>query len=140
MDVRLKRAYEPVGTDDGYRVLVDRIWPRGVSKAQADLDDWQPQLAPSPDLRRWFAHRPERFAEFRRPYLDELRDEDAGLAELHRRARSGTVTLIYAAYDVAHDQAVVLAELLRSGEDTSGRLASSPSEPAREESDDMERA
>jgi uncharacterized protein YeaO (DUF488 family)/nucleotide-binding universal stress UspA family protein len=104
MDIRTKRVYEPNAPEDGYRVLVDRIWPRGVSRAHAHLDDWQPQLAPTPELRRWFSHRPERFPEFQRRYLDELRSEPSRLAELQRHAQMGTLTLVYAARDADHNQ------------------------------------
>jgi uncharacterized protein YeaO (DUF488 family) len=115
MDVRLKRAYEPPARSDGYRVLIDRIWPRGVSKEHAHLDEWARELAPSSELRRWFAHDPARFAEFRRRYLDELEAQQEKLRELRRRAREGTLTLVYGARDTEHNDAVVLAELLRRG-------------------------
>ena len=116
MDIRLKRAYEPASPADGYRVLVDRLWPRGVSKQRAMLDDdWQKELAPSTELRQWFGHEPRRFPEFRRRYLDELRCERPRLAELRRRARDGALTLVYAARDAEHNEAVVLADVLRRG-------------------------
>ena len=115
MDVRLKRAYEPASARDGYRVLVDRLWPRGVSKAQARLDEWDKELAPSSQLREWFGHEPDRFPEFRRRYIDELRANRSRLTELRRRARCGTLTLVYSAHDVEHNDAVVLAEVLRRG-------------------------
>jgi uncharacterized protein YeaO (DUF488 family) len=115
MDVRLKRAYEPASATDGYRVLIDRLWPRGVSRRQAKLDDWQKELAPSPELRRWFGHEPSRFQEFRRRYIEELRSERPRLSALRRRARDGTLTLVYAARDEQHNDAVVLAEILRRG-------------------------
>jgi uncharacterized protein YeaO (DUF488 family) len=115
MDVRLKRAYDPFERSDGYRVLIDRIWPRGVSKAEAHLDEWAHELAPSTELRRWFGHDPARFAEFRRRYLDELEAQHEKLRELRVRARKGTLTLVYGARDVEHNDAVVLAELLRRG-------------------------
>ena len=115
VDIRLKRAYEPASPADGYRVLVDRLWPRGVSKQRAMLDDWQKELAPSTELRRWFGHEPRRFPEFRRRYLDELRGERARLAELRRRARDGALTLVYAARDAEHNEAIVLADVLRRG-------------------------
>jgi uncharacterized protein YeaO (DUF488 family) len=115
LDVRLKRAYEPVSNEDGYRVLVDRLWPRGVSKKQAELDDWEKELAPSSELREWFGHEPGRFPEFRRRYIDELRANRARLRELRRRARIGTLTLVYSAHDSEHNDAVVLAEVLRRG-------------------------
>jgi uncharacterized protein YeaO (DUF488 family) len=112
MDVRLKRAYEPASAADGYRVLIDRIWPRGVSREQARLDGWARELAPSTELRRWFDHDPARFTEFRRRYRRELAAKEETLRELRRRARVGTVTLVYAARDSDHNNAVVLAELL----------------------------
>jgi uncharacterized protein YeaO (DUF488 family) len=115
MDIRLKRAYEPAAPSDGYRVLIDRLWPRGVSRRQASLDDWEKELAPSPDLRQWFGHEASRFAEFRRRYTDELRDQRRRLTALRRRAREGTVTLVYSARDTEHNDAVVLAEVLRRG-------------------------
>jgi uncharacterized protein YeaO (DUF488 family) len=115
VDVRLKRAYESPSPSDGYRVLIDRLWPRGVSKGEAALDEWAKELAPSAELRRWFGHDPERFAEFRRRYADELRNERPRLAELRRRARSGPLTLVYSAHDTEHNDAVVLAEVLRRG-------------------------
>ncbi|HZO95930.1 MAG TPA: DUF488 family protein [Gaiellaceae bacterium] len=115
MDVRLKRAYEPPARSDGYRVLVDRLWPRGVSKEEARLDEWARELAPSGGLRRWFGHDPARFDEFRRRYREELAAHEDKLRELRRRARAGTVTLVYAARDAEHNDAVVLAELLRGG-------------------------
>ena len=120
MDVRLKRAYEPASDEDGYRVLVDRLWPRGVSKKQAELDDWEKELAPSSELREWFGHEPGRFPEFRRRYINELRANRARLRELRRRARIGTLTLVYSAHDSEHNDAVVLAEVLRRGLPRSG--------------------
>ncbi len=115
MDVRLKRAYEPAAAADGSRVLIDRLWPRGVSREQARLDEWARELAPSAELRQWFGHDPERFAEFRRRYSRELAEQKPKLRELRRRARQGTLTLVYAAGDTKHNDAVVLAEILRSG-------------------------
>lgn len=115
MDVRLKRAYEPAARSDGYRVLIDRLWPRGVSKEQAQLDEWARELAPSSELRRWFGHDPARFDAFRRRYLDELAAQGTKLRELRGRAREGTLTLVYGARDSEHNDAVVLAELLRGG-------------------------
>ncbi len=113
MAVRIKRAYAPGEPADGYRVLVDRLWPRGVSKDEARLDEWARELAPSPELRRWFGHDPGRFEEFRRRYRGELAAREDELAVLRRRARRGTVTLVYGARDTEHNGAVVLAELLR---------------------------
>jgi uncharacterized protein YeaO (DUF488 family) len=124
MDVRLKRAYEPASAGDGYRVLVDRLWPRGVSRKRAELDEWEKELAPSSRLRAWFGHEPSRFAEFRRRYIDELRANRARLGELRRRARTGTLTLVYSARDSEHNDAVVLAEVLRRGLPQHSRLSS----------------
>ena len=115
MDVRLKRAYDPAASADGYRLLIDRLWPRGISRARAELDNWEPELAPSTELRQWFGHQPERFAEFRRRYLQELGSQRARLTALRRRARDGTLTLVYSAHDAEHNDAVVLAEVLRRG-------------------------
>lgn len=115
MDVRLKRAYERPVPADGYRVLIDRLWPRGVSKEKAQLDEWAQELAPSTELRRWFGHDPARFAAFRRRYMDELAAQDVKVRELRRRAREGTLTLVYGAHDSEHNDAVVLGELLRRG-------------------------
>jgi uncharacterized protein YeaO (DUF488 family) len=115
MDVRLKRAYEPAAPADGYRVLIDRLWPRGLARRQAKLDDWDKNLAPSASLRQWFGHEPSRFDDFRRRYIKELRGERPRLAGLRRRAREGTLTLVYSAHDTEHNDAVVLAEVLRRG-------------------------
>lgn len=115
MNVRLKRAYEPAAPSDGYRVLIDRLWPRGVSRERAKLDEWDRKLPPSTELRQWFGHEPSRFEEFRRRYIEELRSERPRLAELRRRARHGTLTLVYSARDNEHNDAVVLAEVLRRG-------------------------
>ena len=115
MDVRLKRAYEPAASGDGYRVLIDRLWPRGISRERAKLDAWEKELAPSTKLRRWFGHEPGRFEEFRRRYIEELRGQRPRLTALRRRARRGAVTLVYSAHDTEHNDAVVLAEVLRRG-------------------------
>ena len=113
MDVRLKRAYDPAAAADGYRVLIDRLWPRGVSRERAKLDDWEKELPPSMELRQWFGHDPRRFEEFRRRYIEELRGQRPRLMALRRRARDGTLTLVYSAQDTEHNDAVVLAEVLR---------------------------
>jgi uncharacterized protein YeaO (DUF488 family) len=115
VDIRLKRAYEPAGSSDGYRVLIDRLWPRGVSRERAKLDEWERDLPPSTELREWFGHEPGRFAEFRRRYIEELRSHRPRLTELRRRARKGTLTLVFSARDTEHNDAVVLAEVLRRG-------------------------
>lgn len=110
--LRIKRAYEPASPSDGERVLVDRLWPRGLSKDAARIDVWLKHVAPSDELRRWFGHDPHRFAEFRRRYRHELGREPAAslVAELARRAARRTVTLVFAAKDVEENNAVVLAD------------------------------
>ena len=112
MAVGLKRAYEAPADSDGMRVLVDRLWPRGVSKAAARIDLWLKDVAPSTKLRKWFGHDPEKWPEFQKRYRAELKGS-AALAELRRLARQGHVTLVYGAKDVARNDAVVLAKLLR---------------------------
>ncbi|MGI8921631.1 MAG: DUF488 domain-containing protein [Solirubrobacteraceae bacterium] len=111
----MKRAYEPATSVDGCRVLVDRLWPREVSRARAKLDHWEKELAPSTELRKWFGHEPNRFEEFRRRYVEELRGQRPRLTALRRQARAGTLTLVYGARDSEHNEAVVLAEVLRRG-------------------------
>jgi uncharacterized protein YeaO (DUF488 family) len=114
-DVRVKRIYDGAEPGDGYRVLIDHVWPRGVSRERARLDAWARELAPGDELRRWFDHRPERFDEFRSRYRDELEEQRERVEDLRRRAREGSVTIVYAARDREHNNAVVLAELLRCG-------------------------
>lgn len=114
VDVHTKRVYDPAEPDDGYRVLTDHIWPRGVSKERADVDAWDRELAPSDELRKWFNHIPERFPEFRTRYREELKAHADTLDELRDRARHGRVTIVYAARDEEHNNAVVLAEVLRN--------------------------
>lgn len=108
--VAIKRAYDPPAATDGTRILVDRLWPRGLSKKKAALDGWNKQVAPSPALRQWFGHRPERFQEFAKRYRAELKGNPA-VAEL--RALKGKVTLVYGARDPAINHAVVLAKVLK---------------------------
>ena len=110
--IRLKRAYEPPAESDGARVLVDRLWPRGVSKADAKLDLWLKEIAPSTELRKWFGHDPARWSEFQRRYADELKQRPDEIAELQRLAERGPVTLIYSAHDERHNDAVVLRDFL----------------------------
>ena len=111
-NVRLKRAYEKPARDDGTRILVDRLWPRGVRKEDAELDQWMKNLAPSTALRKWFGHDPARWQEFRRRYADEVRQHPAELEQLRSLARERPVTLVYSAHDEAHNDAVVLRDLL----------------------------
>lgn len=113
--LRLKRAYEPAAPDDGVRILVDRLWPRGVSKADAALGDWPKEIAPSSELRKWFGHDPHRWAEFRSRYRAELRRHTQELDRIRDLARTKTVTLVYGAKDEEHNDAVVLKEVLLEG-------------------------
>jgi uncharacterized protein YeaO (DUF488 family) len=111
-NVKLKRAYDPPSAEDGTRVLVDRLWPRGISKEKAALDRWMKDIAPSTQLRTWFGHDPKRWEEFRRRYTEELRRHSDLVAALRSLAREGTITLVYAAHDEAHNDAVVLRDIL----------------------------
>jgi uncharacterized protein YeaO (DUF488 family) len=110
--VKLKRAYEPPDRADGTRVLVDRLWPRGVSKDKAAVDLWLKDLAPSTELRKWFGHDPERWPEFRKRYAAEVRQHPEVYDQLRELARQGPVTLVYSAHDEIHNDAVVLRSLL----------------------------
>lgn len=111
-NVRLKRAYEPPVPEDGERILVDRLWPRGVSRADAALDGWMKDIAPSTALRQWFAHDPARWETFRQRYAEELRNHADLVEQLRARARRGTVTLVYSAHDAEHNDAVVLRDIV----------------------------
>ncbi|MDH3734417.1 MAG: DUF488 family protein [Gemmatimonadota bacterium] len=108
----MKRVYEPADSEDGYRVLVDRVWPRGVSRDRAAVDEWLRDAGPSDELRKWFGHRPERWPEFVRRYEAEIRDRPEIVDELIERA-GPTLTLVYSARDEEHNQAVALAAFLR---------------------------
>lgn len=114
-EIFLKRIYEPYDESDGARVLVDRLWPRGIKKGNAHLISWMKDIAPSSELRKWFCHKAELFAEFRSRYLDELRTDEQKIQlvdSLCEMALQGKVTLLYGAKDPIHNQAVVLAEEL----------------------------
>ena len=111
-NVRLKRAYESPSANDGTRVLVDRLWPRGVAKPDAAVDVWLKDLAPSTALRKWFGHDPARWPEFRKRYAEELRQHPELFDQLRELARAGPVTLVYSAHDELHNDAVVLRDLV----------------------------
>jgi uncharacterized protein YeaO (DUF488 family) len=111
-NVKLKRAYEPPAVEDGTRILVDRLWPRGIKKADAAIAWWMKDVAPSTGLRQWFGHESGRWQEFRRRYVDELRQKSDLLHELRALARKGPITLVFAAHDQTHNDAVVLREIL----------------------------
>jgi len=111
-DVKLKRAYEPASHADGARVLIDRLWPRGVKKTDAKVDEWMKDIAPSTELRKWFGHDPTRWKEFQDRYAAEVRQHPEQLQRLRALAREGTLTLIYSAHDEAHNNAVVVRDLI----------------------------
>jgi uncharacterized protein YeaO (DUF488 family) len=115
MPVSTKRIYEPPSHGDGYRVLIDGIWPRGITRERAAVDQWARELAPSAQLRRWYGHESERFEEFSRRYRAELGAQRERLSDLRRRSRTGVVTLLFAARDAEHSNATVLADVLRRG-------------------------
>ncbi|TWI09456.1 DUF488 domain-containing protein [Aerolutibacter ruishenii] len=112
MDVRTKRVYEPAAHDDGVRVLVDRVWPRGIRKEDAHVVEWLKDVAPSTALRQWFNHDPERWDAFRERYAEELESHPEDLAALRALAHGKRLTLVYSARDTEHNQAVVLQQLL----------------------------
>jgi uncharacterized protein YeaO (DUF488 family) len=115
--IRLKRAYEPPARDDGRRILVERLWPRGVSKEKAHLDLWLKDVAPSPELRTWFGHEVAKWPEFQRRYREELHHRPREMAELTRLVRQGPVTFVYGSRDERHNAAIVLKDCLQGGED-----------------------
>lgn len=110
--VKLKRAYETLAADDGTRILIDRLWPRGVRKSNAAIDEWLKGIAPSTELRKWFGHDPERWTEFRLRYESEIRQHPEQLERLRALARHGPIALVYSAHDEARNDAVVLKDLL----------------------------
>ena len=114
MVIKLKRAYEAPESDDGFRVLVDRLWPRGVSIGEARIDLWLKEIGPSTELRKWFDHDPSKWATFRARYLRELKSRPAPVAQLMEHVRNGTVTLVYGAKDHMHNNAVALKEFIES--------------------------
>jgi uncharacterized protein YeaO (DUF488 family) len=112
MTIKIKRVYEQPDADDGERILVDRLWPRGLSKQKAQIDMWLKEIAPSTELRVWFAHDPDKWKGFRRKYQTELRHNSDVVMTLAAKAKSGTMTLLYAARDTKHNEAVVLKQVL----------------------------
>ncbi len=110
--IKIKRAYDPPAVDDGKRILVDRLWPRGIKKEDLHVDEWLKDIAPSNGLRTWFGHDPSRWKEFRDRYIRELRTKQELVKQLRREAKEGTVTLVFAAKDCEHANAVVLKEVL----------------------------
>jgi len=111
--INLKRAYEEPSRSDGLRILVERLWPRGLSKERAAVDVWLKEIAPSPELSRWYGHDPGKWEEFQKRYWAELDANPDAVAELRRKAREGPVTFVYAARDERHNGALALKEYLR---------------------------
>ncbi len=110
--IGLKRAYEAPAAEDGRRFLVERLWPRGVRKADLQLDGWLKDVAPSPELRRWFGHDPKKWPEFKRRYFGELRMHESAVSPIQAASREGPVTLVYGSHDTEHNAAVALREFL----------------------------
>ena len=111
--IALKRAYDPVSKSDGTRLLVERLWPRGISKTKLRVDSWLKEVGPSTDLRKWFSHDPKKWAEFRRRYFRELASRREAWQPILSAARRGMVTLVYSSHDTEHNNAVALQEFLR---------------------------
>ncbi len=121
MMIKIKRAYQPPEKEDGFRILVDRLWSRGVSKDKAKLDLWLKEVAPSNELRKWFGHDPEKWLEFQKRYSAELKDKKSFLSKIKDLEKEkGTVTLIYSAKDEEHNDAVVLRDKLQIEEGKKG--------------------
>ena len=114
-NVKLKRAYDPPTVSDGKRILIDRLWPRGVRKSDAAIHEWMKDIAPTTALRKWFGHDPARWQEFRRRYLSELQQHPDKIDRLRTLARQGPITLVFSAHDEAHNDAIVLRDLLVEG-------------------------
>lgn len=114
MDIRIKRVYEAPAKEDGYRLLVDRVWPRGMTKEHAHVEEWLKDIGPSTELRKWFGHEPPKYSEFKKRYRQELEAMPELLAHIRATAKKQRVTLVYSAKDEEHNQAVVLREVLLS--------------------------
>lgn len=113
MNIHIKRVYEKPRKEDGKRILVDRLWPRGLTKEKADIDLWLKEIAPSTELRKWFGHDPEKWKEFQKRYRLELRANESQVAILKEQAKKGVVTLVYGAKDEEHNEALVITEWLQ---------------------------
>jgi uncharacterized protein YeaO (DUF488 family) len=112
--VKIKRIYDPPSKDDGRRILVDRLWPRGIKKDEARIDEWLKDIAPSDKLRKWFSHDPSKWQEFKRRYIDELKGKRELLERLRAESKKGTITLLFAARDKEHNNAAVLKEVIEA--------------------------
>lgn len=112
--IKIKRVYDPPSKDDGKRLLVDRLWPRGIKKDEAKIDEWLKDIAPSDELRKWFSHDPSRWQEFRAKYKEELKSKNEIIDKIRMDSNKGVVTLLFAARDVEHNNAIVLKEVIES--------------------------
>jgi uncharacterized protein YeaO (DUF488 family) len=110
--LKTKRVYDPPSPDDGTRILVDRLWPRGITNEDAEVDEWMKEVAPSNELRRWFSHDPSKWNDFRKRYAQELKGKADLTDKIRKKAEKATVTLLFAARDVAHNNATALKEIL----------------------------
>ncbi len=110
--IKVKRVYDPVDPEDGKRILIDRLWPRGLKKENLKMDEWLKESAPSDKLRKWFSHDPNKYKEFKKRYAKELGDKSGILARIKAEAKKGTVTILFSAKDTEHNNATVLRELL----------------------------
>jgi uncharacterized protein YeaO (DUF488 family) len=110
--IKLKRVYETPSEDDGRRLLVERLWPRGIRKEKAEVDEWVKEIAPSTELRKWYAHDVEKWPEFKKRYIKELNEHTEQIEEIRKQAKGKTVTFVYAAHDTEHNSAVVLKEYI----------------------------
>ena len=115
--IKVKRVYDDPSAEDGIRILVDRLWPRGLKKEAAKLDDWLKEIAPSDELRKWFGHDPDRWEEFKARYFHELERQNEAINKIREKASSSTITLLFAARDETHNNAVALREYLEGAED-----------------------
>ena len=120
MAIQLKRAYEAPSGSDGCRILVERLWPRGLTKVDARIDLWLKEVAPSPELRRWFDHRPDRWPEFKRRYHEELEERSEALETLLQRITDGPVTFVFASRETRYNNAVALKEYLEESWEREG--------------------
>lgn len=113
--VKIKRVYDPVSREDGKRILIDRLWPRGIKKEEAKIDEWIKEIAPTTDLRKWFSHDPAKWPEFRKRYINELKSKSDLVERLRSEAKKRTITLLFAAKDAEHANAVVLKKVIEKG-------------------------
>src|SRR5512135_2901215 len=112
--IKIKRIYDPASPDDGKRIYVDRLWPRGMKKEEVKMDEWLKEISPSDDLRKWFGHDPSKYAEFKRRYRKELEKHSEVLERIRKEGRKETVTLLFSAKDAEHNNATVMKEILSS--------------------------